>query len=263
MPSTPGVSLVVTTTGQRIRTVRTVIESILREAKEPITAGQIRVRLDFCHEIASIPDYPASSAAAGTARTLAVSNTLADLRREERLNEHGPAGGRQAAAYSLRPARDMIPGTIITTVEGARIRRRPYATIGLPWKGYTGTRYEHAEIDVLIAAGATGALCDTCAQGHACADHDAYVTHTEAAAAEQRPYITVQDRDLLRAVGAGKVYLSAGGRNLWQMPNNTCKSAGKRLTEQIKAGRVELGDDGRRYQLTGTGKEDLAAREAA
>lgn len=262
MPSTPGVTVVINTIG-KIRTVRTVIEAILREAKEPITAGQIRVRLDLCHEVADIPDYPGPAVAAGTARTLAVSNTLAALHREERLVEHSPAAGRQAVAYSLRPARDMIPGTIITTVGGARIRRRPYATIGLPWKGYTGTRYEHAEIDVLIAAGATGTLCETCVAGEACADHDAYVTYTEAAQAERRPYITVQDRDLLRAVAAGKVYLSAGGRNLWQMPNNTCKSAGKRLTEQIKVGRVELGPDGRRYKLTDTGRSDLAEREAA
>ncbi len=65
----------------------------------------------------------------------------------------------------------MVPGTIVQ--EGALIlRRRPHATIGLPWKSRGGVRYDHSEVAILVCNGATVSFCETCAQGQLCLAHD-------------------------------------------------------------------------------------------
>lgn len=65
----------------------------------------------------------------------------------------------------------MKPGTIVQA-GGLILRRRPYATIGLPWKSKLGARYEHVEIDLMLDDGATVTFCGTCAAGALCLPHD-------------------------------------------------------------------------------------------
>lgn len=53
-------------------------------------------------------------------------------------------------------AAGLPEGTLIQTQPTLLpIRRRPAATIGLPWKRDGGARYDHDEIDQLLAEGAT------------------------------------------------------------------------------------------------------------
>jgi hypothetical protein len=69
-------------------------------------------------------------------------------------------------------AAQMVPGTIVQ-VAGITVRRRPYATGGSPWKGIRGSRYDHWEVDHMLAGpGAVVSLCPLCAEGQLCLDHD-------------------------------------------------------------------------------------------
>lgn len=94
---------------------------------------------------------------------------------ETELDERGPLTD---TSYDVTYRAEHMPvGTIVSAVD-LIIRRRPLATIGLPWKSRGGTRYEHAEIDLLVANGATATLCGTCAQGGACNPHDEFAPVT-------------------------------------------------------------------------------------
>ena len=73
------------------------------------------------------------------------------------------------------PAAQMPPGTIVQHAE-LILRRRPYATIGLPWKSRLGARYDHSEVDDFLDAGATVTVCPVCAEGKRCPFHDASAT---------------------------------------------------------------------------------------
>jgi hypothetical protein len=94
---------------------------------------------------------------------------------------------------SGQTADQMIPGTIVEL--GLRvIRRRPYATIGLPWKSYLGARYSHDEVDALLADGATVSICDTCSAGQRCEAHDAAAAATRPDPANQGAPVVGHDR---------------------------------------------------------------------
>lgn len=78
-----------------------------------------------------------------------------------------------------------------------------------------------------------------------------------------KPYITVDRRELLRAVKAKRVYRSMGGCDMQMARAGQNKRVEKRLRELVAAGWVELGPDERFYRLTEDGEIDLAKREMA
>ena len=82
-------------------------------------------------------------------------------------------------------------------------------------------------------------------------------------AATTRPYLTRDRRDLLGAVGLGRVYRSLGGCDMRMQHAGQNRRVDRRLRELVAAGWVELGPDGRAYVLTGDGEADLLAAGGA
>lgn len=76
----------------------------------------------------------------------------------------------------------------------------------------------------------------------------------------ERPYITIDRRDLLLLVRAGRIYRSMGGCSMQMVRAGQNRRVDRRLRELVDVGWVELGPDDRFYRLTADGERDLTAR---
>jgi hypothetical protein len=65
-------------------------------------------------------------------------------------------------------------------------------------------------------------------------------------------------RQLLTAVGNGRVYRSMGGCDMWAVRRGQNQRVERRLRELVDAGWAELGTDGRTYRLTDAGTAAMA-----